>query len=205
MNGNDELYVPDGNDGYVDYIDESQTAVMSIAIDDEGTTSVLRVGVSVDANVKDVIVGPALGACEGYLLRKADMSEVSEGETGFLLAQFYKDGTTSYAALTQDGRTVITAKLEEISRIGQALLLLDSVTERPVVSTLKLSSSEPSGAVANLPMVKVTLVSYGGQAGGLIQHSPFKYGEDTGYYIMFYTSEGTQIFWGDNASKIYTG
>lgn len=178
--------------------------MLSIAIDDDETKNVLVVGVAQDADVQRVVVGPALGRCDGYLLRKADMSEVETDETGFLLAKFYKDGVYNYAALTQDGRKVITAKAMENNEGDPVILLLESQTSITVNSATKLSSSEPTGAVADLPRVQVEIEDVSGDAGGLILHAPFVGAITSGYHFLFCNFDQSQIFWGDSVNRIFT-
>lgn len=198
------VYQPTDNDGYVDYTDTEDNVLFSIAIGDEEETDSLTVTAPQDDNIQRVIIGPALGRFEGVLVKKADMSDVNEGESGFLLGMFSDGNTYNYAALTQDGVSVITAKAMENNDGDPVQLLLDRQNAVTVSSLLKLAHSTPEGEVAQLPLVRVEIGEVNNGAGGLVLHAPYHTPNDHGNYFMFCNFDYSQIFWGDSVRQVYT-
>lgn len=198
-----QLYQPEGNDGYVDYLDENDSAEISIAIDDEGTTSVLRVSVSVDANVKRVVVGPAVGSVEGLTVEGEGGQPPAVGQQYFVLAILSKDGQTQNALITQDGKTAVTAYIEQDAELNRMPRVFNSST--PVISTLqmKLTSATPTGEFAELPMLRAELASNGGDLAIAVIHAPSDFAADEGIVTNLVKDGGNQAFVGDEVTKLY--
>lgn len=199
---NGQLYQPEDNDGYVDYRDENDSQVLSIAFDDDETKNVLVVGVAQDAEVQRVVVGPAVGQIIGITAVTENAEPLPFGQEGFLVAICEKNGVESKAALTQDGRNLIAVKPETDLQDNTLKVLLDRETAVPANSTLKLKTKTATGAVANLPKLQVEIISDNNDAAVLVMHAPCDGTIEPGTGAYLYNINGQLVEWGENVTKI---
>lgn len=188
----------------MDYLDDNDSPVVSIAIDDDETKNVLEVSVAQDADVQRVVVGPAVGNVMDYTILNDSLAEPQLGETGYLLAQCYINGQRSLCALTQDGQNVIQGTFEKIpdNPNVSALRVFQSNIPVPANSTLKFNSGMATGQIATLPKLLVEPTSFNNDFGMLILHAPDDSGVD-GFIIMILNDNSSQVYWGDQVEKLY--
>lgn len=188
----------------MDYTDENESPVLSIAFDDDETKNVLVVGVAQDANVKRVVVGPAVGRIETLRIVDDQLNNPQQGQQGFLVAECTKGDVSTYAALTQDGRNVLTAIAGEYSDNRRICQLLNRQTPVYVTSLLKLSSAAPAGQITDLPKILIELASYENNAMLKINHAPAEETFDGATATtLFKSSEKAVCYWGDEVTQLY--
>lgn len=199
---NGQLYQPEDSDGYVDYRDNNDNQVVSIAIGDDETKNVLVVGVAQDAEVQSVVVGPAAGLVTGITAVTENKEALPFGQEGYLVAMCQKDGVETLAALTQDGRNLIAVKAETDETQTALNILLDRETAVAANSTLKLKTKTAQGEVANLPKLLVQIVSDNNDAAILVMHAPCDGTIEAGTGAFLYNISGQNVEWGALVTKI---
>ena len=202
INGNGEFYEPADNDGYVDYVDVEENVLFSIAIGDEEETNTLTFNAPQNDNIQRVIVGPAVGSVENTRTVNSNLQTLAVNEQGFVLAASYIGEEIQYSALTQDGINIITAKRLQDYHEAQAFDLLHR--EHPVRfnATLKLPAAPAVGEVANLPKLKIELISGEGNACIKILHAPSDDVYDNSYCIILKNSNFEPVYWGDEVTNL---
>lgn len=203
INGNGQLFQPEGSDDYVDYRDENDSQVLSIAIDDDETKNVLKVGVAQDADVQRVVVGPAVGNVEGITVEGEGGQPPVVGQQYFLLAIVVKNGQEQRALITQDGKTAVTAYIEQDAEQNRKARVFNSSS--PVLSTLqmKLTSATPTGEFAELPMLRAELASNNNDLGIAVIHAPTDFAAEEGINVYLVNDGGNQVNVGDEVTKLY--
>lgn len=204
INGNGLLFQPEGSDGYVDYHDENDSQVISIAIDDDDETkNVLVVGVAQDADVQRVVVGPAVGRVESIRVLNDQLQAVAVGETGFIVAVTEKDDVNSYATLTQDNAKCLIA--QRIENIGQRsrYIIRDSSKPTALNSLFKAMAAVPTGEIANLPMLKVELFSINNDAIFKVLHAPSEDENEGSVVLATFDENLDPLNWGDIVTTVY--
>lgn len=155
-----------------------------------------------DAEVQRVVVGPAVGNVEHVLVKKSDMQGVLVDEEGFVLVQAYIGEEPQYAALTQDGINIITAKRVQDYNEAETFDLLHRQNAVPFNSTLKLPSAPAEGDVANLPKLTIELISGEGNACIKVLHAPSDDMYDNAFCLIMLNSNHEPIYWGDEVTNL---
>lgn len=186
----------------MDYKDENDSPVISIAINDDETKNVFDVSVAQDADVQRVVVGPAVGLVTGIGAVTENNETLPFGQEGYLVADCEKDGAVIRAALTQDGKNLISVKSELDQSESVLYVLLDRETAVPANSTLKLKTKTATGAVANLPKLNVQIVSDNNDASILVMHAPYDGLIEAGAGAYLYNMSGQLVEWGALVTKI---
>lgn len=199
---NGQLYQPEDSDGYVDYRDENDSQVFSIAFDDDETKNVLRVGVAQDADVQRVVVGPAVGSVEGVTAVNEQLQELTVGESGFLATNAYEGDVGSRCLLTQDGHNAIPATRVENIGDNFTVVVLDRETPVTINSLLKLPTVQPSGQAAGLQMLRCELFSENNDAVIRVLHAPADDSASGATSAQLFNENNQRASWGDSVRKI---
>ena len=197
INGNGFILQPEDNDGYVDYRNEDDDQVLSVAINDDESKKVLVVGVAQDADVQRVVVGPAVGNIETILAVTEDLEDLPYDEEGFLIVECSKGETFIKAALTQDGVNIITALRTKDDTQHQFDILFSDETAKTANSTLKLNAKPPTGEIANLPKLSVEIISENNDAAVLVLHAPCDGFIPSGAGLLLYKMNAHSVEWGE--------
>lgn len=169
---------------------------MSIRFDDDESKTVVVVGVSQDAEVQRVVVGPAVGSIHDSGGYNENMQELEAGESGFVVLVSHKGGQAQYALATQDGKTAITCKCVYNSGGQQWYEVVSRQTPVTITSLLKLPSAIPTGDLAELP--KVLCEIYSDDTAAVIKalHAPADNLVEGAFAIKLYASPNNQAQWG---------
>lgn len=188
----------------MDYKDENDSPVLSIAFDDDETKNVLDVSVAQDADVQRVVVGPAVGETEHLTFVNENLQELEVGESGFVVVSSYKGEDGNYSVATQDGRNGITCKRVADYNQTRVYELINRETPVYITSTLKLPSATPGGDLANLPKILCEIYNDNGDAVLRALHAPADDQADGASRARLFKTEQLQsALFGDEVTKLY--
>lgn len=202
INGNGQLFQPEGSDGYVDYSDDNDSQVISIAIDDDETKNVLVVGVAQDADVQRVVVGPAVGYADRIFAIDDNKELLAVGETGYLCAMVVKDDQETPVLLTQDGRNAISTKRLADDDTARVFELINREMPIAINSLTKLQNATPTGAAAQLPRVLCEIYNLDNNVVIRALHAPADDTADGGISATLYNQNNEFVYWGDQVTQL---
>lgn len=202
INGNGQLYQPEDTDGYVDYCDENDSQVLSIAIGDDESKIVVVASVAQDADVQRVVVGPAVGSTEGFAFVNENLQELAVGESGFVVVSSSKEAEGNYSVATQDGRNGITCKRVADYNQSPVYELINRETPVTIISTLKLPSATPGGVLANLPKILCELYNDNGSAVLRALHAPAEDQVEGAVKTSLFKQPYQQAYWDDQVTRL---
>lgn len=203
INSSGYLFQPEDSDGYVDYIDENDSPVISIAFNDDETKNVLNVGIAQDANVKDIILGPTCGSILDVMMMTEDLDYPELGDTGYMVADCLKDGQYVKCALTQDGINVISGINVLVDNDWHRCKIFSSGIPVPALANIKLSSATPVGQIASLPKLKVQLASFDNSFSVKVLHAPADVVDEGAYMTPLIKTGNAPCYWGDNITELF--